>query len=365
MSAAQREQYKNGISFEQAVDMVRHEFNVNYEVMLSQLAPQEVFIESGTEGTGRDAEDYNLLFHAIKSRNRSCIELVLQKMLNLHGPTSFHWANDKGTTALHLAVKERHLTLVRFLLEDGKCDPSPRMRRDGWTPLHTAANRRENIKMIRMLVMYGADVNAAVSGSGWTPLHGAVMEKDKESVEYLLRHGLINLNLKASKRDVANGAKLTARELAVAIQFEPMSVFDETPEAEPEPKPETAPKVTPSPEPKATSSPAVFDETPDTEPEPKPEPAPKVTTSAREGGEKKTAYTEAELEAMIQARVDMQVEKALAAKIAEIMKVGEGVKKRADPPPEEEKVKSSEDLEVEAAMDRMRADEALERAAKQ
>merc|ERR1711971_295282 len=164
-----------------------------------------------------------------------------------------------------------------------------------------------------------------------------------------------NLNLKASKRDVANGAKLTARELAVAIQFEPMSVFDETPEAEPEPKPETA----------ATSSPAVFDETPDTEPEPKPEPAPKVTTSATEGGEKKTAYTEAELEAMIQARVDMQVEKALAAKIAEIMKVGEGVKKRADPPPEEEKVKSSEDLEVEAAMDRMRADEALERAAKQ
>ena len=235
-----------------------------------------------------------------------------------------------------------------------------------------------------------------VSGSGWTPLHGAVMEKDKESVnrhlhlvstmitmitselmweiqdklmffkvEYLLRHGLINLNLKASKRDVANGAKLTARELAVAIQFEPMSVFDETPEAEPEPKPETAPKVTPSPEPKATPSPAVFDETPDTEPEPKPEPAPKVTTSAREGGEKKTAYTEAELEAMIQARVDMQVEKALAAKIAEIMKVGEGVKKRADPPPEEEKVKSSEDLEVEAAMERMRADEALERAAKQ
>ena len=120
-------------------------------------------------------------------------------MLNLHGPTSFHWANDKGrfgtilakcihvlvlynflqilancftvlvlyhyspqgTTALHMAVKERHLTLVRFLLEDGKCDPSPRMRRDGWTPLHTAANRRENIKMIRMLVMYGADVNAA------------------------------------------------------------------------------------------------------------------------------------------------------------------------------------------------------------
>jgi len=358
MSAAQREQYKNGISFEQAVDMVRHEFNVNYEVMLSQLAPQEVFIEYGTEGTGRDAEDYNLLFHAIKSRNRSCQELVIGKMLSLHGPTSFHWANDKGTTALHLAVKERLIDMVRFLLEDGKCDPSPRMRRDGWTPLHTAANRKQNIKMIEMLVMYGADVNAAVSGSGWTPLHGAVMEKDKESVEYLLRHGLINLNLKASKRDVANGAKLTARELAVATQFEPMSVFDEATETEPEQKPEPEPKVTPSPAPKTTPSPPPAQA-------PAPSKVPANAPAATEGGEKKTAYTEAELEAMIQARIDRQVEKALAAKMAEFMKVAEGNKKKAETPPKEEKVKSSEDLEVEAAMDRMRADEALDRAAKQ
>ena len=82
-------------------------------------------------------------------------------------------------------------------------------------------------------------------------------------------------------------------------------------------------------------------------------------------GEKKTAYTEAELEAMIQARIDKQVEKALAAKMAEFMKMDEGNKKKTETPPKEEKVKSREDREVEAAMDRMRADEALERAAKQ
>ena len=45
-----------------------------------------------------------------------------------------------GTTALHLAVKERNHELVRCLL-DHDADPSPRMRKDGWTPLHTAANR--------------------------------------------------------------------------------------------------------------------------------------------------------------------------------------------------------------------------------
>ena len=89
-------------------------------------------------------------------------------------------------------------------------------------------------------------------------------------------------------------------------------------------------------------------------------------SAATEGGEKKIAYTEAELEAMIQARIESQVadqvEKALSAKMADIMKMNDGSKKKADTPPKEEK--SSEDLEVEAAMERMRADEAKERAAK-
>ena len=48
------------------------------------------------QGSGRDAEEYNLLFHAIKTKNRSCLELVLQKMLTIHGPDSFKWANSKG-----------------------------------------------------------------------------------------------------------------------------------------------------------------------------------------------------------------------------------------------------------------------------
>ena len=51
------------------------------------------------------------------------------------------------------------MDLVRELLEL-QVDPSPRMRRDGWTPLHTAANRRQNLEMIQLLVQYRADVNA-------------------------------------------------------------------------------------------------------------------------------------------------------------------------------------------------------------
>ena len=170
-------------------------------------------------------------------------------------------------------------------------------------------------------------------------------------VEFLINHGA-NLNLVASKRDLANGAKLTPRELAVAIQFEPMSVFDSEPEAEIAPQPETT--TEPEPEPMVTSSPAAKATTsPAQATSPSPSKVPENAQAAREVEEKKIAYTEAELEAMIQ--------KALTAKMAEFMKMNEE-KNKAETPPKEENIKSREDLEVEAAMGRMRADEAKERA---
>jgi len=306
--ASQFAEFNNGVTFEQAVHLVRQEINANYEVILRDLAPQEVFVQYQAEGFGRDAEDFNLLFYAIKAKNRNAIVIVMEKMLTLHGPTSFHWANSKGTTALHLAVKERNLDLVRELLEL-EVDPSPRMRKDGWTPLHTAANRRQNLEMIQLLVQYRADVNAVVAGSGWTPLHGAVMEKDAASVEFLIKNSA-NLNLVASKRDVSKGAKLTPRELAAATQFEPMSVFDGT----------------------QAQQPAINSYNTD------------------------LPSTEAELEAMIQERID----KALAAKLTELMKA-EKKEEEGTAVPKAEKMKSKEDVEVEAAMERMRRDEALER----
>ena len=166
-------------------------------------------------------------------------------------------------------------------------------------------------------------------------------------VEFLIYEGA-DLSLLASKRDVAKGAKLTPRQLAEAIQFEPMDIFDKTP------PPLIGQKVSPPP---ADSPP------PNVNPSPPPAPQPKSPTpppNEGEGEEKKLLKmpsTEEELEAMIQARID----KALAAKMDEIMKMAEDNKA----PAKEEKVKSDEDLEVEAAMNRMRAEEALDRAGNQ
>ena len=64
-----------------------------------------------------------------------------------------------GTTALHLAVKARNCTLASLLLGRG-AEPSPAMRRDGWTPLHIATSRRNNVQMVKILTDHGADINA-------------------------------------------------------------------------------------------------------------------------------------------------------------------------------------------------------------
>ena len=47
--ASQLAEFNNGVTFEQAVHLVRQEINANYEVILRDLAPQEVFVQYQAE----------------------------------------------------------------------------------------------------------------------------------------------------------------------------------------------------------------------------------------------------------------------------------------------------------------------------
>ena len=47
--ASQFVEFNNGVTFEQAVHLVRQEINANYEVILRDLAPQEVFVQYQAE----------------------------------------------------------------------------------------------------------------------------------------------------------------------------------------------------------------------------------------------------------------------------------------------------------------------------
>ena len=87
---------------------------------------------------------------------------MIQKLLSLIGTTALHMAVRERNMALRTRTRkdvETPLDLVRFLLGEN-VDPSPRMRTDGQTPLHMAVNERQNIRVIELLVGFGADVNA-------------------------------------------------------------------------------------------------------------------------------------------------------------------------------------------------------------
>ena len=63
-----------------------------------------------------------------------------------------------GTSALYWAVKEKKHDLTEALLKAGAL-PSPKLKKDGSTPLHISAYYKD-LGIARLLLQYQADVNA-------------------------------------------------------------------------------------------------------------------------------------------------------------------------------------------------------------
>jgi ankyrin repeat protein len=76
-------------------------------------------------------------------------------------------ADDRGFTALHLAVERNHIGITRALIDEG-ADANTRSIPDGLTPLHTAAERGYR-DIVELLIAGSADVNGR-SDAGLTPL---------------------------------------------------------------------------------------------------------------------------------------------------------------------------------------------------
>ena len=114
--------------------------------------------------------------------------------LPLTRPTSF-----ERKTLLILAVEWNAKKIAKNIL--GKCDLLSVRDQHGLTPLHHAANSRDDLELEELLITRGADVNAQ-SNDGWAPLHLAVVNWAEEFVALLLKNSA-DIWLKTARGETA------------------------------------------------------------------------------------------------------------------------------------------------------------------
>ena len=160
----------------------------------------------------RYSEGYEFL-QAVKKRDGDSAT----KALNVPGSQVVN-ARDisSGETALHLVVKRRDVTWVKFLLQRGA---NPNIAdKAGITPLQLAANLGF-VDGIDALTEKGARVDVA-SNTGETPLIGAVHRRDASLVRILLEKGADPDRADNSGRTARDYAKLISGSNAVVAEFE-------------------------------------------------------------------------------------------------------------------------------------------------
>ena len=92
--------------------------------------------------------------------------------------------DDFGDTALHVAMYQKNLALIKLLLDYG-FDPNAKTTKNGNTPLHNAV-ASNNIGAARLLLQYQANKNIR-NLEGQTPLDKARKEEKKELIMLLYR----------------------------------------------------------------------------------------------------------------------------------------------------------------------------------
>ena len=89
-----------------------------------------------------------------------------------------------GATALHAAMFQRNLIVVKLLLDNG-FDPNARTTKSGNTPLHYAV-ASNNLGAARLLLQYQANKNIR-NLEGLTPLEKARKDEKEDMVKLLYR----------------------------------------------------------------------------------------------------------------------------------------------------------------------------------
>ncbi|KAF4463204.1 ankyrin repeat-containing [Fusarium albosuccineum] len=109
------------------------------------------------------------------------------------GESDINAKNERGSTALEIAVDKRNFAVIKLLLNSSTIDPS--VKGTGGTPFELAI-RDGNREMIDLFLENGAvDLNSRNS-MGRTPLMWAISMGSESTSKYLLERGQVDLNAK-------------------------------------------------------------------------------------------------------------------------------------------------------------------------
>lgn len=109
--------------------------------------------------------------------------------------------NRVGQTPLHIAVTTNNSDIIKLLLQ---LNPDANIQDSaGMSPLHVAAQGKEFLEILKILLPLTQDSLNAQNELGQTPLHLAVMHHNFEAVKLLLQQSNIDPNAKDKKNKTA------------------------------------------------------------------------------------------------------------------------------------------------------------------
>ena len=140
----------------------------------------ELLLSRGADVDARDVKDFTPLASAVMSGHTKAVAYLMTI-----GANTLPMKNDRAWTLLHLASRDGHEDVIKFLLANGS-DVNA-VDKNEWTALHLAAQSGHE-KVIEFLLANGSDVNA-VDKNEWTALHLAAQSGHEKVIEFLLANG--------------------------------------------------------------------------------------------------------------------------------------------------------------------------------
>lgn len=129
-----------------------------------------------------DCNEKNILFYAIEFQNIDAIKFLIEKLKLDH-------KDNKGNTALHIAVSLGNLEIIKLLLAK-EIDPNLK-NKEGDTAIFNvlfSSNKDNSLEIIKVLKQHGANVDEE-NNKGLSPILIAISNIDRKIASYLAKLG--------------------------------------------------------------------------------------------------------------------------------------------------------------------------------